>query len=158
VGGAVIVMRRVETDERYAGEVPLDLFKGEDFRRQAYLDRVAELILQGIDFLNISRTESLHMCTGYILSKARVELESRGFKVKPTRITGETQRFAEMEFVRSLVLLGVGDEATISRMRSFSALLRWVMEDLPGREQFVKTGWRSWKRLREGGRPIGREA
>jgi hypothetical protein len=149
-------MRRVDTDERYAGEVPLDLFKGEDFRHQTYLDRTAELVLRGIDFLNVSKTEHLHICTGYILSKARIELESKGFQVTTKRITGETQRFAEMEFVRSLVRLGVGDEATISRMRSFNGLLRWVMEDLPGRERFVKTGWRSWRRLREGGRSVGR--
>jgi len=49
--------------------------------------------------------------------------------------------------------MGVGDEASIAGMRSFNAFLEWVLEDLDGRERYVKTGWPAWPRLRGEGRP-----
>ena len=153
MGGAVVVMRRVETSETYVGEVPLRLFRGEAFKGQLYLDRAAELVLRGVEALNASREEPIHICRGYILSKAREALEERGFKVVPTRIRGETQALAEGEFIRSLARMGVGDEASIAGMRSFNAFLEWVLEDLDGRERYVKTGWPAWPRLRGEWRP-----
>ena len=150
MGGAVVVMRRVETGETYVGEVPIDLFRGEAFKRQLYLEEAEKLVLRGLEALKVSREEPIHICTGYILSKAREALRARGFKVVDARIRGETQALAEREFIRSLVRMGVGDEATVAGMRSFNAFLKWVLEDLEGRERFVKTGWRAWPRLREG--------
>lgn len=152
MGGAVIVMRRVETGETYVGEVSLEFFRGEAFKGQLYLDRAAELVLEGVKALNVTREEPIRICTGYILSKARETLKERGFRAIPTRIRGVTQARAEREFVRSLARMGVGDEATIARMRSFDAFLGWVLEDLDGRERYVKTGWPAWPRLRRGGR------
>lgn len=145
-----MVMRRVETGETYVGEVPIDLFRGEAFKRQLYLEEAEKLVLRGLEALKVSREEPIHICTGYILSKAREALRARGFKVVDARIRGETQALAEREFIRSLVRMGVGDEATVAGMRSFNAFLKWVLEDLEGRERFVKTGWRAWPRLREG--------
>jgi len=153
VGGAVVVMRRVETGETFVGEVPLQLFLGEAFRGQLYLDRAAELVLGGVESLNISKEEPIHVCRGYVLSKARAALRERGFIVVSTRIRGETQALAEEEFIGSLVRMGVGDAPTIAGMRSFNGFLRWVLEDLEGRELYVKTGWPAWPRLREEGKP-----
>lgn len=151
MGGAVVVMRRVETGETYVGEVPLHLFQGEAFKRQLYLEKAADLVLGGVEVLSVSKEEPIHICTGYILSKAREELRDKGFKVVPMRIGGETQALAEREFIRSLARMGVGDESTIAGMRSFNAFLRWVLEDLDARERYVKTGWPAWPRLRKGG-------
>lgn len=147
------MMRRVETGETHVGEVPLRQFQGEVFKDQLYLNRAAEVVLGGVDALKVSREEPIHICSGYILSKAREALRERGFKVVTARIRGETQALAEGEFIRSLSRMGVGDEATIAGMRSFNALLRWVLEDLEGRERYVKTGWRAWPRLRRGEQP-----
>lgn len=151
MGGAVVVMRRVETGETYVGEVSLHLFQGEAFKRQLYLEKAADLVLGGVEVLSVSKEEPIHICTGYILSKAREELRDKGFKVVPMRIWGETQALAEREFIRSLARMGVGDESTITGMRSFNAFLRWVLEDLDARERYVKTGWPAWPRLRKGG-------
>lgn len=151
MGGAVIVMRRVETGEAYVGEVPLELFRGERFGDQLYLEKAVELVLRGVEALKVAKDEPIHVCTGYILSRAREVLRERGFNVVSAKIRGETQALAEGEFVRSLVRMGVGDEATVKGMRSFNAFLDWVLEDLEGRERYVKTGWRAWSRLRKGG-------
>jgi hypothetical protein len=150
LGGAVIVMRRVETDERYMGEVPLELFQNGKFKNKEYLLMTVILIIDGIKLLGITQDERLHFCSSYILSDAKELLDSMGYTIVYKKIVGATQEFAEKEFVKSLTRLGVGDEDTVASMRSFNCFLEWIMEDLGGRERFVKTGWPSWPRLRDG--------
>jgi len=135
------------------GEVPLELFKGIAFKNKQYLERVVRIVLDGVEALNVKKAEPIHICSGYILSRARDELRKRGFKVSQRRIEGATQELAEREYVRSLVRLGVGDEETVAEMRSFDSFLGWVREDLERRERFVKTGWSAWPRLRREGDP-----
>jgi hypothetical protein len=89
-------------------------------------------------------------CSGYIFSRAREALIEEGYTVEAVKIVGTTQELAEREFLKSLVRLGIGDMTTVASMRSFNSFLAWVHEDLVERERFVKTGWTSWPRLREG--------
>ena len=143
VGGCVIVARRVETGEHYVGEIPVEFFQGELFRKKEYLDEAAKIVEEAMRSLGVSREEEVRICTGYILSKARKRLSEKGYNVKPTKITGETQRLAEQMFLRSLRRLGlILDEE--NPKRRFQSLLEWVSED-PARERYVKTGWRSWR-------------
>ena len=130
------------------GEVPLEMFQGNRFKDKDYLDRALEIVQDGIEALNVGKDEPVHICRGYILSKAREVLEASGYNVAHTKIEGRTQELAESEFISSLVRLGVGDKEEIARMRSFNAFLDWVHEDLEERESFVKTGWKAWVRLR----------
>lgn len=148
MGGAVIVMRRVETGEHHVGEVPLELFKGNAFKNKQYLERAVGIVLDGVAALKVKKVEPIYVCSGYILSRARDELKKMGFKVSQRRIEGATQELAEREYIRSLVRLGVGDEEIVAGMRSFNSFLSWVREDLEHRERFVKTGWSAWPRLR----------
>jgi hypothetical protein len=147
------VMRRIETDERYVGEVPLELFQEGRFQNKEYLERTVEVIIDGIKQLGITQEERIHICSGYILSDARELLYSMGYTVVNKKIVGVTQEFAEKEFVKSLTRLGVGDEANVASMRNFDSFLEWALENLEERERFTKTGWSSWPRLREGVRP-----
>ena len=144
------MMRRVETGEAYSGEVPLDLFQGHTFREKKYLDKGAQIVLDGVRALSISPREEIRICTGYVLSKAREVLRERGFKVSQAKIAGETQMLAEKEFIKSLTQLGVGDDETVAAMRSFNGFLAWVKAELSTRERFVKTGWSSWPKLKSG--------
>lgn len=143
------MMRRVETGDAYSGEVPLKLFRDPAFKEKTYLDKAVRIALRGIQVLTIPLDEEIRICSGYVLSKVREALRERGFKVVQTKIEGATQNFAEKEFVKSLTRLGVGEEEAVVSMRSFNGFLTWVMEDLRIRERYVKTGWRSWARLRE---------
>lgn len=153
MGGAVIVMRRVETGEHHAGEVPLELFRQGAFEEKRYLEKAVEIVQRGIEALKVAREEPIRVCSGYILSKVREDLEARGFKIMQAKIIGPTQELAEREYIRSLVRLGVGGEREVAGMRSFDSFLSWVHEDLEARERFVKTGWPSWPRLRREGGP-----
>ena len=143
-----MVMRRVETGEQHVGEVPLDMFQGSRFKDKDYLDRTLEIVQNGIKALNVGKDEPVHICRGYILSKAREVLEATEYNVVHTKIEGRTQELAESEYISSLVRLGVGEKEEVARMRSFNAFLDWVHEDLKVREAFVKTGWKAWPRLR----------
>jgi hypothetical protein len=145
-------MRRVETGESHVGEVPLELFQGEAFKEKQYLDKAAEIVFQGVDKLNVSKDEPIHICPGYILSTARDALKDKGFKITQKKIKGATQKLAEKAFISSLVRLGAGDEERVAAIRSFDSFLDWVHADLQNHERFVKTGWSSWPRLRREGR------
>lgn len=153
MGGAVVVMRRVETGESYSGEISLDLFQGGVFKTKEYLVQSLKVVAEGMERLRVSQDEPIHICTGYIFSKIREALIEEGYTVKDVKIVGPTQELAEREFLKSLVRLGIGEMTIVASMRSFNSFLAWVHEDLEERERFVKTGWDSWPRLREGRAP-----
>ena len=148
VGGVVIVMRRVGTDETHVGEIPLEMFQEPEFKYQGYLRAANNIILEGIDALGITKDEPLHICTGYVFTSAKETLRDLGYEVVEAKIVGATQELAEKTFIESLVDLGVGSRREVADIRSFNGFLDWVHEDLETRERFVKTGWKSWSRHR----------
>ena len=150
VGGAVIVMRRVGTNERYVGEVPLETFQGQAFKAKAYLPHVLRIVREGAEALSIDKDEPVHVCTGYILSEVRKALTNEGYKVVPSRIVGATQELAEEEYIKHLSRLGVGTPDQAKRLRGFNSSLAWVLRDVDKRERLVKTGWKAWPRLKSG--------
>ena len=138
------------------GEIPVDLFQGRRFREKLYLEKAVEIVLEGLEALGAGPEEPIHICTGYVLSRVREVLRERGYRVIPSKIVGETQRMAEEAFLRSLERIGVRGASLEAGRRRFLHLLRWVHEDLEGRERFVKTGWPSWeRRLKRWGRRGG---
>ena len=147
LGGVVVVMRRVDTDEFFSDEIPIELFQS-DFKYKIYLRKAIEIILKGIDQLDVKKNESLHICTGYVFTDAQETLKELGYRVVEAKIVGKTQELAEAEFAKSLVRLGVAEYHEVREMRSFDKFLQWVHMDLDNREQFVKTGWKSWSRLK----------
>ena len=147
------MMRRVETGKSYSGEISLTLFQGGVFKTKAYLVQSLKVVAEGMERLRVSQDEPIHICTGYIFSRAREALIEEGYTVRGVKIVGPTQELAEREFLKSLVRLGIGDMTTVASMRNFDSFLAWVHEDLEERERFVKTGWSSWSRLREGSAP-----
>lgn len=149
VGGVVIVMRRVETGETYADEIPLELFQDGEFKYQIYLRCAAQIILEGLDELAAPESEPIHICTGYIFKTAKETLRDLGYTVKEVKITGKTQELAEEEFLNSLEKRGVGAKENLRDIRSFPKFLQWVHEDLKKREKYVKTGWKKWRDHRE---------
>jgi hypothetical protein len=150
VGGAVIVMRRLGTRDRFTGEVPVEAFQGHAFKDKAYLTHVLRVVREGAEALAITKDEPIRVCTGYILSEVRKALANEGYKVVPSRIVGETQEYAEEEYVKHLSRLGVGTPDQAKKLRGFDTMLAWVLRDVDKRERFVKTGWKAWPRLRVG--------
>jgi hypothetical protein len=150
VGGVVIVMRRLGTRDRYVGEVPVETFQGDAFKKKGYLTHVLRIVREGADALNLTKDEPVRVCTGYILSEVRKALANEGYNVVPSRIVGETQEFAEGEYLKHISRLGVGSPEEARRIRGFAASLAWVLRDVDKRERLVKTGWKAWPRLKKG--------
>jgi hypothetical protein len=142
-------MHRVSTRESYVGEISLDEFRGNKFYEKGYLKRALEIVTEGMEKLDVTKEEPIHICTGYILSSVREALNREGYNVITAKITGPTQELAEREFLKSLVRLEIGDMKKVSSMRNFNSFLTWVHKDLDSREKFVKTGWSSWSRHRQ---------
>jgi len=94
VGGCVVVIRRVETDEYYAGEISVEFFKEPKFKTKQYLDKALEIVEDGLKKLNVHKDEEIRMCTGFLLSKARRSLSQQGYLITPAKIVGETQKLA----------------------------------------------------------------
>jgi len=149
IGGVIIVMRRVETDEKHVGLIPVEYFRSPQFKYQEYLRAATQIILEGLDVLKTSTDEAIHICTGFVFSSARETLNELGYKVREVKITGATQELAESEFIKHLAKMKVGKPKNIASMRSFKGFLDWVKEDLDSREKYVKTGWSSWNKYRE---------
>lgn len=149
VGGVVIVMRRAEADMNHVGLIPVEYFRDPHFKYQEYLRVATQIILEGLDILEVSTGEELHVCTGFVFLSARETLKELGYKVREVKITGATQELAESEFIKSLAEMGIGKPKKIAAMRSFKGFLDWVKEDPDGRERYVKTGWSSWRKYRE---------
>jgi hypothetical protein len=150
VGGAVIVMWRVGTNDKFVGEVPVEEFQGSAFKRKLYLPHILRIVREGSEVLNLTRDEPVHVCTGYILSEVRKSLANEGYRVIPSRITGITQDLAEEEYIKHLSRLGVGTIEQVKKLRGFDSFLTWVLRDVDKRERFVKTGWKAWPRLKAG--------
>ena len=149
IGGVVIVLRRVETDETYSGEIPLELFKQDEFKYKTYLRNATQIVLNGLDVLDVQKTESLNICSGYVFEHAKDTLRELGYRITEVKITGETQEFAERTFIESLVRLSIGSYSEVASIRSFNGFLEWVKIDILNREQFVKTGWKNWIKHRD---------
>lgn len=150
VGGAVIVMRRVGTNDKFVGEVPVEEFQGSAFKSKAYLPHALRVVREGSVALNLTKDEPVHICTGYILSEVRRSLANEGYRVVLSKITGVTQELAEEEYIKHLSRIGVGTIDQVKRLRGFDSYLKWVLRDVDKRERFVKTGWKAWPRLKVG--------
>lgn len=149
IGGVVIILRRVSTNESYSDEIPLELFRSKDFKYKVYLRYTTQIVLQGLEELKVPKSEPIHICTGYIFTQAKITLKELGYKVIEAKITGKTQELAEKSFIRSLVKMGVGNYDEVESMRSFNGFKEWVNEDLDYREKFVKSGWKNWPKHRD---------
>ena len=158
IGGAVIVMRRLSTHEKFVGEVTIEAFQGLAFKAKAYLPHVLRIVREGAEALNIEKDEPIHICTGYILSEVRKALDNEGYNVIPSRIVGETQKMAEAEFIKYLSRLGVGTPNYVKELRGFNNFLTWVLRDVDKREHLVKTGWKAWPRLKTGEKVDSKQA
>jgi hypothetical protein len=149
IGGVVVVLRRVETNEHYIGEIPPELFKAKEFKYKTYLRYATQTILDGFDELNVPKSEPIHLCTGYIFEQTKKTLRKLGYEIIDVKIEGKTQELAERAFIESLIELGIGTYSETASMRSFNGFLEWAKDDVSNREQFVKTGWKNWAKHRD---------
>ena len=101
IGGVVLVLRRSKTDEKYTDEIPSELFKQNEFQYKTYLRFATQIILEGLDALNVSKSEEIHICTGYIFDVAKDTLKELGYKIKEKKIKLEEFELADIKSERT---------------------------------------------------------
>ncbi len=146
VGGCFLGFLRRDTGEYIAKLIDISHFRPPNFARKTYLNEALRLAREALEELRVTKEEEIEICTGSVLSEIRLTLMEEGYTVKPTRIEGELQDRVENSLLDYYAELGIPREnLTLESGRErFYVLLRWVMEDLEGREKCVKTGWKSW--------------
>ncbi|MFX1474636.1 MAG: isopentenyl phosphate kinase [Promethearchaeota archaeon] len=144
VGGVIIGIYRVETEEYLSREIEVTHFQPPNFTQRTYLNRGLELVLEGFRCLFVQKDEPIHVCRGVVLDGVREGLTHRGYEVIPTKIEGRLQELVEASLVESLARLGLPNIPTVSGKERFFRQLEWIQEDLRRRERFAKTGWKNW--------------
>lgn len=147
LGGVFICFNDITLRQHVIKEIEVQYFQPPFWEEKRYLQRSVELTLEALKELNIKDGDPVifRICSGYINNAIAKLLSALGFSVERVKITGETQELVEgayINFVKKLTGLQNLPE------RRFFPLLNWVRKNLKEREQFVKTGWKSWRKWR----------
>ncbi|NJD76842.1 MAG: hypothetical protein FIB08_07075 [Candidatus Methanoperedens sp.] len=148
VGGVGIIVLRKETGEVHYDIVPIKNFNLENFKKKKYLDSAKEIVEKGLNILKVGKNEEIEICSGSIHDKSTQWLKDEGYKFTVMKIDGQAQQIGERLFTEYLQRLGVPRpppivEETVEEYKAqFFYLMDWVREDLAGRTQFCKTGWK----------------
>ncbi len=154
VGSTVIGAYRTETGEFACVELPMACFRGAAFRRKAYLDAVVAAVRELVERLGVAKKETVQVCSGYVLERARQWLRGQGYHVEVGRITGPLQELVEAAFAQTLERIGFHGPADAAPhpAQAFFAALRWLKggdpaaaRARPERERWAKTGWSSYR-------------
>ncbi len=144
VGGVIIGIYRVETEEFLAREIEITHFQSPSFSKKTFLARGLEIVLKALQCFSVKKKEPIEICRGVVLDGVRTGLIERGYNVIPTKIEGHLQELVEANFVGALEKLGIPDIPLVSGKERFFRQLEWVQKDLQHRERYAKTGWKNW--------------
>ncbi len=148
VGGTCIGVYRPETNEYFFEIIPVELYNKDNFKNKYYLDEVVNIVSEAFKAMNVSKTETIEICRGYMFEKLRKWLDDQGFCWYRTQISGRIQDVVEKNYMLYTVKLGV-PKAYIQYTKypfHFHKLLRWVFADFDNRINICKTGWKSWNK------------
>lgn len=151
VGGTCIGMYRPETNDYFFDIIPVALYDPESFKNKLYLDEVVRIISSGLGAFDVSRSETIEICRGYMFERLKQWLDSEGYSWYCTHITGRIQDIVEKNFELYTQRLGL-PELYIKYTRypfHFHKLLRWVYADYENRIKLCKVGWKSWRKLED---------
>ncbi|MCX7843169.1 MAG: hypothetical protein N2489_08865 [Clostridia bacterium] len=149
IGGTCIGFYRPETNEYYFDIIPVELYNKENFEKKLYLDEVVKIAKSAFKNLNVSKTECIEVCRGYMFNKLKAWFNENGYNYYCTHITGRVQDIIERNFELYAVHLGL-PEQYIKYTRypfHFHKLLKWVYADFENRIKLCKIGWKSWSKM-----------
>ncbi|MFX0168761.1 MAG: isopentenyl phosphate kinase [Candidatus Hodarchaeota archaeon] len=144
VGGVILGIFRIETNEYLVKEIEVTHFQGDNFAQKTFLDRGLKLVLNALQCLKVARDEPIQVCRGAVLDGVRAGLKTKGYDVIPTKIEGYLQELVETSFVDTLASYGIVNLPRVSGKERFFRQLEWVQDDFKRRERFAKTGWKNW--------------
>ncbi|MGQ9513678.1 MAG: hypothetical protein ACUVTL_01275 [Thermoproteota archaeon] len=155
LGGVFIGLADEELAGRsYVDEIPVEYFKEELFKKKLYLEKAWEIVSRGLKAMNVSKSEKIYCCSGYILSRARERLSESGFDViVESHFERQAHFLVEGALMNYLDKIGfpvvelLPENSPGARARNFRKMLAWAKAN-PSRMKYVKTGWNFFQRSR----------
>ena len=149
VGNAFIGFLRIETGEMVFRTLPVDLFKGDNWKNKMPFKITVDLVKDGLKELNFNKnSELIKICRGSIFDQVRSYFIDEGINYKDSKIEGKLQNAVEGKLLNHLQYdLGIRSKnLTIkSGAKRFFILFNWVSYDFFRREKYVKSGFKKWK-------------
>ncbi len=148
VGGAGIIVLRIETGDIYYDIVPIEDFNINNFKNKEYLVSAMDIVKKGFGRLKVKKDEEIEICSGCIHDKTTKWLKNEGYRFSVIKIDAPAQQIGEKLFNDYLRGLGVPeppeivDETVDEYKAQFFYLMDWVRADLKKRAHFCKTGWK----------------
>ncbi|MFX1377241.1 MAG: hypothetical protein ACFFA0_15665 [Promethearchaeota archaeon] len=148
VGDAFIGFLRKETGELIFKTLPVDLFKGENWKNKKPYSEALILVKEGLQELNYKKdSEIIHLCRGNIFDQVRSYFLEEGINYEDAIVEGKLQEAVEGKLIKHLREdLGVRSKRLSTRAgaRRFFILFSWVSNDFYKREKYVKSGFKKW--------------
>ncbi|MCK4382265.1 MAG: hypothetical protein KAW66_03130 [Candidatus Lokiarchaeota archaeon] len=151
VGDAFIGFYRKDMDKLIFKTLPLDLFKGENWKNKMPLKITVDLVKEGLEELKFDKKkEKVLLCRGNIFDDVRAYFIEKGILYEAAIIEGKLQDAVERRLVNHLRNdLGIrSKKLTIkSGARRYFVLFNWVSYDFYKREKYVKSGFKKWNTI-----------
>jgi len=148
VGNAFIGFYRKNTKQTIFKTLPVDLFKGENWKNKMPLKRTVDLVIEGLKELNFDKDkEKVLLCRGNIFDLVRNYFIDEGILYEDAIIEGKLQDAVELKYVNHLRNdLGVRSRnlTTKSGAKRYFVLFNWVSYNFYKREKYVKSGFKKW--------------
>lgn len=148
VGDAFIGLLRKNNGQIVFKTLPVALFKEENWINKEPLEKVVELVKDGLKELNYQKdTDVIHLCRGNIFDNLRNYFIEVGINYEDAIVEGKLQDAVEGRLIEHLRNdLGVRSKHLTKKSgaKRFFVLFNWVCYDFYKREKFVKSGFKKW--------------
>ncbi len=148
VGDAFIGFYRKNIKKTIFKTLPVDLFKGENWKNKMPLKRTVDLVKEGLEELNFDKNkEKVLLCRGNIFDDVRAYFIEEGILYEDAIIEGKLQDAVEGRLIKHLRNdLGIRSKnlTTKSGAKRYFVLFNWVSYNFYKREKYVKSGFKKW--------------
>ncbi len=148
VGDVFIGLLRKSNGQIVFKTLPVAFFKGENWINKEPLEKVVELVKDGLKELNYQKdTDVIHLCRGNIFDNLRNYFIEVGINYEDAIVEGKLQDAVEGRLIEHLRNdLGVRSKHLTKKSgaKRFFVLFNWVCYDFYKREKFVKSGFKKW--------------
>lgn len=148
VGDAFIGFYRKDMNKLIFKPLPVELFKGENWKNKMPLKKTVDLVKEGLEELKFDKKrEKVLLCRGNIFDDVRAYFIEEGILYEDAIIEGKLQDAVERRLVNHLRNdLGIRSKSltTKSGAKRYFVLFNWVSYDFYNREKYVKSGFKKW--------------
>ena len=151
VGDAFIGFYRKKPEKIIFKTLPVDLFKGENWKNKMPFKRTVDLVKEGLNELNFDmHKEKVLLCRGNIFDDVRAYFIEEGIFYEDAIIEGKLQDAVELKLVNHLrndLAIRSRNLTIKSGAKRYFVLFNWVSYDFYKREKYVKSGFKKWNTI-----------